>query len=1610
MTQSTWSGILSPSTMLSAVAALAPDPHSALAFLPLPTDVLLLYTSADTVVVLRAHDLSLVRVLAFWEPFPAFKHTKNVLSCISVDPGLRLVVVALGSRVAAWSLSGVQHDAWRIHSTLILPLTQPITSLDSKSGLLAVGTESGLAVYTSVLENDLPTWSRKWHIKCPTPSLVTFAPSLMYIATVPQHSNLVRLYSTTTGRQTQAIVHPRPVVNICWRHSQASSRDDLILYTITADSTLRIFLPVLDSPRTLQLHASLDRSSSLPLTTTVPYPSTSNVFWFDPEKIDATLKHVLKTYPGSDDAQIRVLKDIVDEKWDLFLRVLDDGSVVLSSVVNIDRRPPTLLQQFTLQCLPPQSLPSSPHTPAQIHILPNTLDPAKLTLITSPNPLRTYTLSPIEFFGPSPVPPPPPPKSPKISKGPRTSTSTRSTGSKPSSPVEPFKSVKSHYFDGDGVATPISTNVGVGATGLELVAKGSKRVKYEDREIVRFVRTSEGHAVGVIRSGRVGEIWRLPEVDEVVLGRDEERGKLVHVGDFEDTDFVVVLDRGYSFATYSSSTLLLTLHTHTRHHQHQTTTSTLTVPKLESLFTYPTPSTSTPTSSQFDSARTEEYMDESIFGITSNFCVAHIQIEKRASKLVLNSCVQLPNLLPLPSSTLPFSAAADSNISLKITNGSGDGGGTSSTSTSRPRTPLDDIAALPGLATPPSANGLPHNNAVKKIIPVDPMAWGWSWDFYDNFPSQSLIASSSMSPRSRSRILSSIRNNGNRNKRHGRGGWEEHDVLLSVSENGELGFWVPSPVSTESSGGARVNGKEGSGEVNGNGWRCTGRVRTERRGFNRARCSSAKKTALVVPLPGGDELTIWDSMESEFASGLEYRGVFDQPILDLDWSSTPDMQSILAVGFARHVELLCQQRMTYFDEGPGWALCFRVDISGFTPYSISDSIWLSHGSLLLGSGNQMTMYGEPKFLGRKRLIEGERERDDESLFEYVARQNGPLDDYHPQMMLQCLLWGKIELVKDVIMNLAKAVGVQKENNNDGESREHGEWQPLPVEKFLEDESESRASKIVQRKLFNLFVTNSLDGPEEEQGFSRPLVENLLEALETNPLPHLTPNEHAHLLVLIQATLEIDEQRRALDANGLRYLISMRSFYILNQRATSPTSPASPPSQPTTNGTIPRSTGFRERLRYRDMVWAFHSESQELLVGACVNACKGKMTWADARALGVPIWLNSIESLKIQMEAIARNEYMAGENRDPVACSLFYFALGKHKLVQGLWRQAAWHNEQALMLRFLANDFTQAKWKTAAMKNAFALLGKRRLEYAAAFFLLGGSLKDAVNVCVRQLGDFQLAIALARVVEQSNEGPILQSILKAAVLPIAFQTGNRWLGSWAFWLLHRRDLAVRILLTPLPDIAAAYGIMVEEIGEPHYDDPSLALLFSQLRSKTLQAVQGTSEISGRSEFNFVLQMARVFCRMGCHVLALDLVRSWSFERPSMAYLRESKQESPDPMDTARASRPPPSPTSTRRHTFLLDPSLHRRRSSIMIDMDILSLSSPRSTSPTRDDTSVSSGGSSKKATEKTSPVVSTVPTIKEEENDIFSRKAGLGGLMKSAKQDVQVPEFDMNAFF
>ncbi len=101
-----------------------------------------------------------------------------------------------------------------------------------------------------------------------------------------------------------------------------------------------------------------------------------------------------------------------------------------------------------------------------------------------------------------------------------------------------------------------------------------------------------------------------------------------------------------------------------------------------------------------------------------------------------------------------------------------------------------------------------------------------------------------------------------------------------------------------------------------------------------------------------------------------------------------------------------------------------------------------------------------------------------------------------------------------------------------------------------------------------------------------------------------------------------------------------------------------------------------------------------------------------------------------------------------------------------------------MTAFFGNDFTTDRWKKAAQKNAFALLGKQRFEEAAAFFLLAGKLWDAVEVCVSRMQDLQLAFVLIRLYE-GDHGPVYHRFLKERILgvPSAQDDGTHSVKGW-----------------------------------------------------------------------------------------------------------------------------------------------------------------------------------------------------------------------------------------
>jgi RAVE protein 1 C terminal len=673
-------------------------------------------------------------------------------------------------------------------------------------------------------------------------------------------------------------------------------------------------------------------------------------------------------------------------------------------------------------------------------------------------------------------------------------------------------------------------------------------------------------------------------------------------------------------------------------------------------------------------------------------------------------------------------------------------------------------------------------------------------------------------------------------------------------------------------------------------WLMTSTIDTGISNISLASGSSIRKAAIIDQ--SRHELTIWDTTGAQ----LEYEQRFsnNETIQDLDWTSTPDNQSILAVGFPYRVILLSQLRYDYLNAKPAWAAIHEIQTRDLTPHPIGDSCWLGSGNLAVGVGNQLFIYDREieisdQFLSEFRLSRKQTATID--LFQAVRRLNGPLPIFHPQFLGQCILTGKTALVHKILITLHQKL---KFEGDEVES-----FLNLPLEIFTEEVD--LTSKADSKEMNSSYADFSIE--EEPQVCDETVAAALTENLVKVTLPQISNHEQFYLADIIECVAAVEKHRRSMDDNAARYLLFFRQHMLRKGQAVESESVVS----------------------WREIIWAFHSNSQDILIDLVSRSFHGKMLWEHARESGMFVWITDPTALRAQLEIIARNEYTKTDEKSPVDCSLYYLALGKKTVLQGLWRMASWNREQASTVRLLANNFNEPRWKTAALKNAYALLGKHRFEYAAALFLLAGSLQDAINVCVNQLGDVQLAVTIARVYE-GEEGPILQELLEDMILPYAAETGNRWMATWAFWMLRKRDKAVRALISPIETL---FDESPSSPGSPEQNiplqaksylsnDPALVVLYKQLREKTTSTLKGATMIKPREEWDFIVRNARLYARMGCDLLALDLVRNWEFLQP----------------------QPPPIKRLSMRSSISSDPRrLLRRRSSLVVD-DMPQLSSSR----------------------------------------------------------------------
>ncbi|KAI5294438.1 regulator of (H+)-ATPase in vacuolar membrane [Ascosphaera acerosa] len=678
------------------------------------------------------------------------------------------------------------------------------------------------------------------------------------------------------------------------------------------------------------------------------------------------------------------------------------------------------------------------------------------------------------------------------------------------------------------------------------------------------------------------------------------------------------------------------------------------------------------------------------------------------------------------------------------------------------------------------------------------------------------------------------------------------DIALSYTSSGTLKTWT-----------ARVN--EDAQQVQ---WLRTAVVPTGIAHPSVASGTSIRKAAVADQ--NRNRLTIWDTRSAQ----LEFEEVFESrhTIRDIDWTSTPDNQSVLAIGFPQKIVLMSQLRYDYLDHSnPAWGHVHEIYTHDLTPHPIGDSCWLGNGGLVVGSGNQLFMYGrrlipaDQPIVSRLRLsaaTQGHRKRRSSSkpswhsradLFHVVGRLNGPLPVFHPQFLSQCILSGKLRLVHLILVTLSRRLKFFSEGD------ELDTVLGIPLEVIYE------YADVPQQ--FTWGETQTAWPTLRDEGVvavDASVTASLRDALARVTLPGLTSGEQFRLLDIAECVATVEKHRQSMDGNAARFILFFREYMLRKGQGVE------------SSVTIP----------WREIVWAFHSESQEILTELVTTAFQGKMTWEHARECGLFAWLRDLTAIRTQLEIVARNEYTAGGDRDPVKCSLYYFALRKKNVVQGLWRVAHGNKEQKATQWLLSQDFSQPRWRAALLKNAYALLGRHRFHYAAAFFLLADCPSDAAHVCIRRLNDLPLAIAITRAYE-GDSGPVLRNILERHVLPQAAVEGNRWMATWAFWLLRRRDLAVRSLVSPVDSLVATVGEDRGSAGPGDIplhaksylsNDPALSVIYQQLREKTLQTLKGFKKIPAKEEWDFVLRNARLYGRMGCDLLALNLVRQWRFIAP------------------------------------------------------------------------------------------------------------------------------------
>nr|CAB3238400.1 dmX-like protein 1 [Phallusia mammillata] len=345
---------------------------------------------------------------------------------------------------------------------------------------------------------------------------------------------------------------------------------------------------------------------------------------------------------------------------------------------------------------------------------------------------------------------------------------------------------------------------------------------------------------------------------------------------------------------------------------------------------------------------------------------------------------------------------------------------------------------------------------------------------------------------------------------------------------------------------------------------------------------------------------------------------------------------------------------------------------------------------------------------------------------------------------------------------------------------------------------------------------------------------------------------------------------ALDNCGLRYVMALHNHLCLLN------------SLPASN----RAALLKQGLNTCHFAWAFHSEAEEEILSLLPSVQRRAPEWTELQAMGAGWWIRSTVLLRKLVEQTARAAFL--KNNEPLDAALFYLALNKKSVLCGLFRSV----KDSRMLQFFQHNFAEDRWRRAALKNAFALMGKQRFQEAAAFFLLSGSVQDAVEVCIEKMKDIQLALTICRLRENTDvtHHQLLQvHVLGDAENPNGVKQphSDGFLRSMAYWIIGKYDLAVSTLLHKVKyeDITDIFNFYIYLRSHPILLRNTAQMTGAKGVASFPGTKSGTLIGVNNEERQLIFMTAVVHLEAGCPLLALDslskLPKLCEWHEPSVA---------------------------------------------------------------------------------------------------------------------------------